>query len=101
MSRFQVQGVNGAGVQQVASPDPNNAKRSFSFSVQNVGTTNVWIADSQTNLLSSVQAGTPNYGFVLAPGSAPFNDPAWVGPAFALTAGPQGLLEVKASYQQC
>jgi len=103
--RFIVQGgigVSGQGSQQVVTPKGGNADQTpFSLSIQNVGGTPIWIADNQGNLNTSVDTtGTPNYGFVLpANMPAPFNDPRWIGPVFALTAGPSGLLEVKVS--QC
>jgi hypothetical protein len=94
MSRFLVQGVSGQGAQQVVTP--LDGGRAQSVTIENTGTTNVWVADNQTNLISSIVAGTPNYGLVLVPGQVVQN-PKMVGGRWALTAGPAGSIEVEAS----
>jgi hypothetical protein len=92
--RFNVQGVSGQGAQQVVTPPPNGGPQSVTFN--NAGTTNIWIADNQTNLITSVVAGTPNYGVLLVPGAV-YNNPKVIGGRWALTSGPLGALEIEAS----
>lgn len=94
MARFLVQAPTVQGAQQVVTAlDGGKAQ---SVTIENTGTTAVWVADNQTNLLSSIVAGTPNYGIVLQPGQY-INNPKMVGGRWALTSGPPGSLEVEAS----
>jgi hypothetical protein len=94
VSRFLLQGPSGQGAQQVVTPVDGGRAQSVTFC--NTGATPIWIADNQTNLISSIVGGVPNYGIVLQPGAV-YNNPKLVGGRWALTGGPAGSMEVEAS----